>query len=147
MITSFPIQVIDLFSVNKDEEHDAMRWVAALESKSSHPLSAAVVSEFTGGCIADFVNDVEEIQLPSVSNFRTVEGQGISGVVEGHMIDVGNQTMLRRLGVELPPAFVTEYNRLCGESKTVVFACVDEELALMISLADIIREESHIALR
>ena len=139
--------MVDLVSVNKDEENDVMRWAAALESKSSHPLAAAVVAEFTGECIADFMNDVEEIQLPDVNNFRTMEGQGISGVVEGHFIDIGNQAMVERLGVKLTPEFEAEYDRLCAESKTVVFVCVDEELALMISLADIIREESHIALR
>jgi cation transport ATPase len=139
--------VVDLVSVNKDEENDVMRWAAALESKSSHPLAAAVVTEFTGECIADFVNDVEEIQLPDVSNFRTMEGQGISGVVEGHFIDIGNPAMLEKLGVKLDSEFQTEYDRLCAESKTVVFVCVDEELALMISLSDIIREESRVALR
>ena len=139
--------MVDLVSVNKDEENDVMRWAAALESKSSHPLAAAVVAGFTGECIADFVNDVEEIPLPDVSHFRTMEGQGISGVVEGHFIDIGNQAMVERLGVKLTPEFEAEYDRFCAESKTVVFVCVDEELALMISLADIIREESHIALR
>lgn len=139
--------MVDLVSVNKDEENDVLRWAAALESKSSHPLAAAVVTEFTGECIADFVNDAEEIQLPDVSNFRTMEGQGISGVVEDHLIDIGNQAMVERLGVKLTPEFEAEYDRLCAESKTVVFVCVDEEMALMISLADIIREESHMALR
>ena len=139
--------MVDLVSVNKDEEKDVLRWAAALESKSSHPLAAAVVTEFTGECIADFVNDAEEIQLPDVSNFRTIEGQGISGVVEDHLIDIGNQAMVERLGVKLTPEFEAEYDRLCAESKTVVFVCVDEEMALMISLADIIREESHMALR
>ena len=144
-LTEGKFQVVDLVSVNKDEEKDVMRRAAALESKSSHPLAAAVVTQFTGECIADFVNDVKEIQLPDVSNFRTVEGQGISGVVEGHFIDIGNPTMLGRLGVKLDSEFEAEYDRLCAESKTVVFVCVDEQLALMVSLADIIREESHLA--
>jgi Cu+-exporting ATPase len=104
-------------TVSKDEENDVMRWAAALESKSSHPLGAAVVTEFTGECVADFVNDVEEIQLPDVSNFKTMEGQGISGVVEGHFIDIGNPAMLERLDVKLTPEFETEYDRLCAESK------------------------------
>ena len=34
-------------TVSKDEENDVMRWAAALESKSSHPLEAALVTEFT----------------------------------------------------------------------------------------------------
>ena len=140
-------QVIDIVSVDKDDEGDVMRWAAAVESKSSHPLSAAVVAEFTGECISDFVNDVEQVQLPDVRNFRTVEGQGISGIVESHMIDIGNMAMLQGLGVKLPPEFESEYDRFCSESKTVVFVCVDEDLAMMISLADIIRKDSDMALR
>lgn len=142
----FDLKVVDVVSVNKDEVHAVMRWAAALESKSSHPLAAAVVSEFTGECIADFVNDVEEIQLPEVTNFRTIEGQGISGVVEEHVIDIGNAAMLERLDVKLTPELKAEYDRFCAESKTVVYVCVDEKLALIISLADIIRQESLIAL-
>ena len=134
-------------SANKDEENDAMRWAAALGSKSSHPLAAAIVTEFTGKYTAYFVNDVEEIQLPDVNNFRTMEGQGICGVVEDHFVDIGNLEMLENLGVNLTPEFETEYDRLCAESKTVLFVCVDEKLAIMISLADFIREESHVAVR
>ena len=110
--------MVDLVSVNKDEENDVMRWAAALESKSSHPLAAAVVTEFTGRVHWPIlVNDVKEIQLPDVSNFRTIEGQGISGVVEGHFIDIGNQAMVERLGVKLTPEFEAEYDRLCAEAK------------------------------
>ena len=109
------------------------------------PLAAAVVTAFTGECIADFAEEAEEL-LPDVREFRTLEAQGISGVVEGRLVHVGNLSLLKKLGVGLPPKFETAYNTFCAQSKTVVFACVDRELAVMISLAEIIREESYIAL-
>lgn len=85
-LTEGKFQVVDLISVDKGAENEVLRWAAALESKSSHPLAAAVVSKFTGECIADFIADSEELHLPEVSSFRTMEGQGISGTVEGHHI-------------------------------------------------------------
>lgn len=146
-LTEGKFQVVDLISVKKGEESHVLRWAAALESKSSHPLAAAVVSEFTGECISDFVADSEEHLLPEVSGFRTMEGQGISGTVEGHYIEIGNHSLLEKLGITLLPKFKAAYIAFCSDSKTVVFVCIDGELALIISLADIIRSESSTALK
>ena len=133
-------------AVDPSLERDVLRRAAALESNSSHPLSAAIVQAYTGECIAGFLDDAEGL-LPDVKEFRTLEAQGISGFVEKQLVDVGNLLLLKNLGVELPPEFNTSYNASCNQSKTVVFVCIDEELALMISLADTIREESYQAVR
>lgn len=142
-LTEGKFQVVDLVPADDVDESDSLRWAAALESKSSHPLAAAVVSEFTGECVSDF--DVYEV-LPEVSEFCTMEGQGISGKVEGHDIQVGNRSLLAKLEVTLTPKFETAYIAFCDDAKTVIFVCVDGKLALMISLADIIRWESRAAL-
>lgn len=126
------------------DKNDVLRWAAALESKSSHPLAAAVVNEFTGECVSDFVADSED--FPDVSEFRTMEGQGIAGMIEGHDVQVGNKSLLEKNGVSLSLEFETAYASFCTEAKTVIFVCVDGKLALMISLADIIRSETRAAL-
>ena len=115
-----------------------------MESKSSHPLAAAIVNEFTGECVSDFV--AESDVLPDVSEFCTMEGQGISGKIEGHDVQVGNKSLLEKNGVTLSPNLETAYISFCTDAKTVIFVCVDGEFALMISLADIIRWESRAAL-
>ena len=143
-LTEGKFQVVDLVPADNADESDALRWAAALESKASHPLAAAVVNEFTGECVSDFVADSDF--LPDVSEFVTMEGQGISGKVEGHDVQVGNRSLLEKLGITLTPKFETTYITFCTEAKTVIFVCVDGELALMISLADIIRWESRAAL-
>ncbi len=129
---------------DKYDEIDVLRWAAALESKSSHPLAAAVVNEFTGECVSDFVADSDV--LPDVTEFHTMEGQGISGKIEGHDVQVGNKSLLEKYGVTLTPRFESAFISFSTDAKTVIFVCVDGELALMISLADIIRWESRAAL-
>ncbi|XP_028407809.1 cadmium/zinc-transporting ATPase HMA3-like isoform X2 [Dendronephthya gigantea] len=143
-LTEGKFQVVDLVPADNYDESDVLRWAAALESKSSHPLAAAIVNEFTGECVSDFV--AESDVLPDVFEFRTMEGQGISGKIEGHDIQVGNRSLLEKLGVSLTPKFETAYISFGTDAKTVIFVCVDGELALMISLADIIRWESRAAL-
>ena len=126
------------------DESDVLRWAAALESKSSHPLAAAVVNEFTGECVSDFVADSDV--LPDVTEFQTMEGQGIAGRIEGHDVQVGNMSLLEKYGVSLSPKLEAAFISFSTDAKTVIFVCVDGELALMISLADIIRWESRAAL-
>ena len=75
-----------------------------------------------------------------------MEGQGISGKVEGHNIEVGNKSLLEKNGITLTPKFETAFISFSTDAKTVIFVCVDGKLALMISLADIIRWESRAAL-
>ena len=143
-LTEGKFQVVDLVPTNNHDESDVLRWAAALESKSSHPLAAAVVNEFTGECVSDFVADSDF--LPDVTDFQTLEGQGISGKVEGHDVQVGNKSLLEKYGVSLSPKFEAAFISFSTDAKTVIFVCVDGELALMISLADIIRWESRAAL-
>lgn len=107
-------------------------------------MAAAVVNEFTGECVSDFVADSDV--LPDVSEFCTMEGQGIAGKIEGHDIQVGNLSLLEKLGITLDTKFESAYISFCTDAKTVIFVCVDGKLGLMISLADIIRWEARAAL-
>ena len=53
-LTEGKFQVVDIdckFGLN---ERDILRLAAALESKSTHPLAAAIVNEFSG-CVAEMV--------------------------------------------------------------------------------------------
>ncbi len=57
-----------------------LRLAAALEARSEHPLAAAVVAYAAGRGICE---------LPPVSSFTAVVGEGVRGVVEGHEVFVG----------------------------------------------------------
>jgi Cu+-exporting ATPase len=57
---------------------EALRWAAALERRSEHPLARAVV-EYAQG-----LPDAE------VRDFTAVPGQGVRGFVEGHEVRVGS---------------------------------------------------------
>ena len=137
-LTEGKFQVVDIECTFGVHERAALRLAAALESKSSHPLAAAIVNEFSG-CVSEMLKS-ETASLPEVTRFKLREGQGISGVVDGHLVQIGNYEFLRRVGdTTLNQYLEDKYITWCNESKTVIFVCVDGKLAMMIALADTIR--------
>ena len=141
-LTEGKFQVVDKVSPLDVDEQATLRLAAALESKSSHPLAAAVVNEFFG-CIA---GNVDSVTLSEVSRFQLEEGQGISGVIEGHLVEIGNYEFLDQLSQELDKDMENNYFTWSNESKTVIFVCVDGKVSMMIALADTIRPNTLAAL-
>jgi len=144
-LTEGKFQVVDIVCAFGVHERATLRLAAALESKSSHPLAAAIVNEFAG-CVAEMVKS-QSVTLPEVSRFKLREGLGIAGVVDGHLVQIGNFEFLHRIcGKELNTYMENKYITWSNESKTVIFVCVDGKLAMMIALADTIRPNSLAAL-
>ena len=140
-LTEGKFQVVDIECSFGVHERATLRLAAALESKSSHPLAAAVVNEFSG-CVAEMVSS-QSNALPEVSRFQLREGQGIAGVVDGHHVQIGNYEFLHRMGGKALSKYMEDkYISWSNESKTVIFVCVDGKLAMMIALADTIRPNS-----
>jgi Cd2+/Zn2+-exporting ATPase len=73
-------QVTEIFVLDGFSEADLLRWVAAVENKSGHPLAKAVVTSARE----------RGLTLPEVGGFQSLTGQGVRGVVEGQVIAVGN---------------------------------------------------------
>ena len=70
--------------------------------------------------------------LPEVTHFKLHEGQGVSGIAEGKLIEVGNHEFLDRTDSSLNSHMMDKYHQWGGESKTVVFVCIDSKLAMMV---------------
>ncbi|XP_074626038.1 uncharacterized protein LOC141884211 [Acropora palmata] len=140
-LTEGKFQVVGMECSFGVQEQIVLRLAAALESKSSHPLAAAIVNEFTG-CVTEMATS-QILTLPEVSHLELHEGQGISGVVEGHLVQIGNLEFLHRITSKTLRKYMNEkYIAWSKESKTVIFICVDNKLAIMIALADILRPNS-----
>ena len=140
-LTEGKFQVVDIECSFGVHERATLRLAAALESKSTHPLAAAIVNEFAG-CVSEMVKS-QDATLPEVTRFDLHEGQGISGIVSGHLVQIGNYEFLHRIaGKTLNEYMESKYITWSNESKTVIFVCVEGKLSMMIALADTIRPNS-----
>jgi Cu+-exporting ATPase len=125
----------DVLSVPGAESLEWLGPVASLEAASEHPLAAAVAEGARS----------RGIRISLVTELASRPGQGVSGVVRGTAVAVGNEAMMRSLGLDLAP-LRTAFDRLAGEGKTPFYAAVNGSLAGVLAVADRIRPSSAAAI-
>lgn len=104
------------------KEEDVLRYAAAADLRSAHPLARAVVSAARA----------RGIEIPEVQAFRTVHGRGVVGLVDAREILVGNEALLEEQAVARPESG----NRHAGST---VHVAVNGRLAGSLHFADRIR--------
>jgi P-type Cu+ transporter len=117
------------------DEATLLRLVASLEHVSEHPLAAAIVA----GARA------RHIELTAVRDFESVTGKGVTGIVDGRRVVIGNRGHLADLGIDPGPlADRAEHRR--REGQTVMFVAVDDRAAGLIGVADPIKPTTAAAI-
>jgi len=124
----------ELHTFNGDER-EVLRWVAAAETRSEHPIGKAVVA----------AAEARGIALPAVEAFRAEAGYGLTATVEGHRVQVGGERWMVRCGVPLEGQ-AELLARLAAEAKTPVLAAIDGKLAAVLAVADPVKPSSREAL-
>jgi len=116
---------------NSVSEDDLVRWVAAAEQSSEHPLAQAVV---------DYARD-RQLVMPGSSEFKAIPGLGLQAVVEGHRMVIGNRKLMRDQQVA-SDVLEEKAAALEGAGRTVVYTTIDGKPAGIIAIADAIRPTS-----
>jgi P-type Cu+ transporter len=117
-------------------EADVLRLAASIERASEHPLATAVVAAAAERRIA----------LAEVANFESHAGKGVTGMVEGHPIALGNLALLLEFGVEAT-SLATGDDRLRGDGTTAIFLAVDGKFAGVLGIADPVKTTTPEALK
>uniref|UniRef100_A0A7M5TRC8 P-type Cu(+) transporter n=1 Tax=Clytia hemisphaerica TaxID=252671 RepID=A0A7M5TRC8_9CNID len=125
------------------ERSDAVMYAAALETKSSHPVAAAIVNHFSG-CITDKIEQFgSQINLPDVTKFKNEAGMGLSGVVSEKEVLVGNLDLMQLYSVLVSDKEKTLLEDWSNMGRTVVFVANEGRLSLILGLADKVRDSSR----
>jgi Cu+-exporting ATPase len=111
------------------DEQAVLRLAAALEQGSEHPLAAAIV----GGAAE------RGVQLGKAESFVSTTGKGVTGIVDGKRITLGNAALLQQEGIAAD-GFAHEAEELRGYGQTVMFVAADGVVIGMIGVADPIKE-------
>tara|TARA_B100000749_G_scaffold280077_2_gene274655 strand:+ start:9716 stop:11956 length:2241 start_codon:yes stop_codon:yes gene_type:complete len=128
-----------LVSVNTAEgvsEEHFLKAVASIEKGSEHPLAAAIV---TGA-------KDRSIELTDVTNFESVTGKGVKGLVDGQSVSLGNSAMMESLGLPYG-VFEDMADNLRAEGQTVMFAAIGDKVAGIIGVADPIKDTTPGAIK
>ena len=116
-------------------EDQLLRLAAGLERASEHPLAAALVE----GAAA------RGLGLAETGEFTAMPGKGVSGIVEGRLVAVGNAALFRDLGIEASE-LAAEADRLRQEGAGVMLVAVDGRAAGLLAVADPIKANAGAAL-
>ena len=116
------------------DERDVLSLAASLEDVSQHPLAQAIV------------NRASElgISLYPVENFQALHGKGVTGIINGKQVLLGNAKLLADLAI--PHDYQERFDLLEKEAKTVVFLSVDGQLKGLIALQDVPKENAREAI-
>ncbi len=114
------------------DERDVLELAAALENHSEHPLASAIVK----------AAGEKGISPLRVDNFRSLTGSGVTGLVGGKSVAVGNAALMGELGLDLETHAMVQ--PAAGESELLVIA--DRKLLGRIIVADVVRSSSRAAI-
>jgi Cd2+/Zn2+-exporting ATPase len=106
-----------------------LRLAGAIESRSGHPLAAAIARK---------AQESGAFSGIAVEDFQEVAGRGVMATIDGRRYVLGNPRVQRESGVSM----VQLQDALAGledEAKTVVTVSEDGQLIGMLGIADIVR--------
>ncbi len=124
-------QVTDVIAFGKDEG-EVLKYAAALETGSSHPLALAILARATAA----------EITFPAASNAKALGGKGITGTVEGQPVFFGSPKAASEQ-IPLSSDQVARITALNDDGKTVSVLIVGDTLAGAIAMRDEPRDDAE----
>ncbi|WP_188724743.1 heavy metal translocating P-type ATPase [Lentibacillus populi] len=132
-LTKGEFEVTNIVPNEGYKEEEVLNWAASLEQNSEHPIATGIVKSAKD----------KKIKFKKITDFESIIGKGIQGIIDGKKVNV------------VSPGYVTSqnmgydeqlFNEMSEEGKTVVFVLLDDKLAGMIALADIVRETAKEAI-
>lgn len=117
-------------------EKELLRFAAALERGSEHPLASAIVAGAKE----------RGIEPDAAEQFETLSGMGVRGRVDGRTVALGNRAMMREVGAGGIDDLATHADALRTGGQTVLFLAVDGKPAGLLGVADPIKATTAEAL-
>jgi len=118
------------------KEGEVLALAAGLERGSEHPLAAAILA-----------GAAEQGVAPSgVTEFRSLTGRGVTGMVAGRKAALGNPRLLQDLGIA-PGPLAARAEALRADGQTVMFLVMGDAVAGILGVADPIKPSTPEAIR
>ena len=128
-------QATDIVPADGFNNDSLLKLAASLESKSEHPLAAAITRKA----------EESNIIADEAQGFSALPGHGVSAEINGKSAIGGNASLLKSKGI-LDSAMEAAGERLAGEGKTPLYFAIDGKLAGIIAVADVVKDDSKQAI-
>lgn len=126
----------DLTLASGFDRAEVLALVASVEAMSEHPIARALLA----------AAEAEGVSLPTVSNFASETGFGVTAMAGGVPVKIGADRYMAQLGLDVAP-FAEEAARIGAEGKSPFYVAIDGRLAAMMAVADPIKPTTPAAIR
>ncbi|SDF34138.1 Cu+-exporting ATPase [Cellulosimicrobium cellulans] len=136
-VTTGVMTLTDVVTGTGTDRAELLRLAGALEDASEHPVARAIAR-----------GAAQEVgPLPVPTEFTNVEGKGVQGVVDGHAVLVGRESLLAEWAQHLPRELTDAKARAEEQGGTAVVVGWDGEARGILVVADAVKPTSAEAIR
>lgn len=128
-ITEGKPSVEKIVALNGFEEDKVIQFISSLNNESEHPLAKAMVN----------YGKENNIEFQKVSDFESITGKGVQGIIDGKEIKLGNQKLVQ--------GGKDEASEYLESGKTVSWLSIDDKVAGFVVISDAIKESSKKAIQ
>ena len=114
---------------------EVLRLAACLDQGSEHPLADAIVQAARA----------QQLKLSKPEQFDSGSGIGVSGVVEGRALALGNTAFMQQNGLSVEP-LIEQAESLRSEGASVIYLAADGHLAGLLAVSDPVKDSTPEAL-
>ncbi|PLZ97047.1 heavy metal translocating P-type ATPase [Fischerella thermalis CCMEE 5268] len=112
-----------------------LQLAAAVERGTCHPLATAIQNQA----------QQQQLTIPPATDFHTEPGLGVSAVVEGNLVLLGNCDWLSWHGIVIDENVHKQVQKLAEDGKTVVLMAIAGTVAGLIAIQDTLRPDAKVA--
>lgn len=118
------------------DEENFLKIAGSIEKNSQHPLASAIIN----------YAQENDIDLEEITNFNSVSGRGLNGILDGNKYLAGNLEYMLEEKIDLKD-FQAKAEELAGEGKTSMYFANESEVLGIISVKDLPKESSKDAIK
>lgn len=137
-VTTGRMTLVEAVVAEGVDRAELLRLAGAIEDASEHPIAQAIAK----GAVEEL-----DVVLPEVEDFRNVEGRGVTGVVEGHAVLVGRQSLLDEWAIAQDARITAAKEAAEAEGRTAVLVAWDGALRGLLVVADAVKPTSAEAIQ
>jgi len=129
-------ELTDLEVADGFEYDEVLALVAAVETRSEHPIAEAIVAAAKS----------RNLTLGKIESFDAIAGFGVTAQVAGRSVAVGADRLMTKIGLDVK-RFQPVAQRLGEQGKSPLYAAIDGRLTAVIAVADPIKETTPEAIK
>ncbi|GAB4282997.1 MAG: heavy metal translocating P-type ATPase [Candidatus Promineifilaceae bacterium] len=136
-LTKGQLGIIESITTPETTEEEALALAAGLEKDSEHAIARAIIA----------AAGARQLTPAAIHDFQALKGRGVQAVYQDTAVYIGGPKLLEYLEIQ-PTEAIAQFSQQAGsKGQAVIYLIRQNNIIAAFALADVIREESHIAIQ